>query len=247
MPTLSPPRIATEGSPALRISTRQRRRTGLLAGSLLTLLVCTALFVSAYLKAGHQIPVLEVARPVPLGAVVTSSDLGVVRISASGHLVAVPVADASEVLGRRASVPLVPGQLIATSDVSSGSPIPAGEAIVGVALKGSQLPAEGVVPGEPVDVVLTGVPGSPMSSAGTVVAGGAVLGAGPAGSPGAGLTGSPTGAVLASDVTVTAVVVPGTSQSDVTDVSLLVPHDVAAFIADASAAGQVALVNVPAR
>ncbi|HZU79427.1 MAG TPA: SAF domain-containing protein [Acidimicrobiales bacterium] len=246
MPTLSLPRIAEDHSAPLRIAVPRRRKTGLVAGSLVTLLTCTALFVSAYMKAGHEVPVLEVNRPVAFGATITAADLTVVRIAVSGHLMAVPPADAATVVGRRASVALVPGELVTPMDVSAGSRVPPGDAIVGVAMKGSQLPAEGVSAGDTVDVVLTGTPGSPVSPSGTVGAAPVGLSA-PGGSPAPALAGSPFGATLVDHVLVTAVVIPGQTQSGITDVSLLVPHDVAAAIADASTAGEIALIGVPAR
>ena len=194
---------------------------------MLLLTTCTALFVSAYLRAGHQVSVLAVARPVAQGATVSASDLVVVRLSASGRLTPVPAAQAAAVVGRRAAVALLPGSLLTMSDLANVPRLAPGQAVVGVALKPSQLPADGVFPGESVDVILTGLPDTGGAASGTN------------GAPALSAT------VLAPQVLVTAVDVPDqTSPTGTVDVSLLVPHDLAGVVASASVAGQVALVVI---
>jgi hypothetical protein len=203
---------------------RSRRKPRLVAASLVLLTACTALFVSAYMRAGRQVEVLAVAKAVPQGAAVVPADLRVVRISVSNGLDPVPVSAASSVIGRPASVPLVPGTLLTRSEISSAPGLSPDEAIVGVALKPGQLPAGGVSPGEQVDVVLTGPPGATETS-----------------SPSSPLSAT----VLASGVLVTAVgTTPSSTNSDLVVVSLLAPRDEAGVIAAGSAAGQVALIVV---
>lgn len=227
----------------VRLHVRPRRRPRLLAGSAVLLVSCTALFVTTYVKAGRQVPVLAVGHAVPQGAVISSGDLQVVRISASGPVDPVPAGEAGRVVGRRAAVALVPGSLLTMNELSSGPGIPPGDAIVGVSVKASQLPADGLTSGQQVEVVLTGIPGTPVfstaSSASTSVP--------PSAAPQGVIATSGSPPVLAGGVIVPRAVVtasfPGTSaNSDTTDVSLLVPSTVAALVASASAAGQVALV-----
>ncbi|MHB8328478.1 MAG: SAF domain-containing protein [Acidimicrobiales bacterium] len=198
-----------------------------------------ALFVSAYLKAGHQVSVLAVARAVPEGAVLHTTDLAVARISASRGILPIPVADAAAVVGRRAAVSLVPGGLLTLGDLSDAPTLPEGEAIVGVAAKSSQLPASGVVPGETVDVVLTGLPGSPA-----VIVGGSASSTPSSSGSVQSLLPTLAGTVLAPDVTVAGVGLQTSTNTDTTNVSLLVPLALAPVVASASAAGQVALVVV---
>ena len=229
----------------LRMQVAPRRRPALLAGSAVLLTACTALFVSAYLKAGHQVPVLGISHAVPQGAVITSSDLTVVRLAASGLLEPVPASEASQVVGRRASVGLLPGSLLTRAEVTSGSPVPPGDAIVGVSVKQSQLPAEGVNVGERVDVVLTGIPGSPAfaTTGGSAPSSGGQSGQAAA-SPLGDVAAVVAGAVVAGHVVVTAFT-PGTAANgNAIAVSVLVPATVAPVVATASAAGQVALVAV---
>ena len=55
--------------------------------------------------------------------------------------------------GERAAVALLPGTLLQRSMVTDADPIPAGMAQVGVAVKGGQLPADGLAPGDRVQVL----------------------------------------------------------------------------------------------
>jgi len=176
---------------------------------------------------------------VPQGQVLTAGDLKVVRMSMTSGVASVPAAESAAVVGRRVAEGLEPGTLLSTSELVTTYAPPVGQAIVGVAPKEGQLPASGVVPGETVDVVLTGLPGE---QDGTL-------------DPGAG-DGSATGAsgdqpvvsagtVLVPDASVLEVTQsPASSGSDTTDVSLLMPSSLAPLVASASTAGQVALVVV---
>lgn len=231
-----PPVTGTHKDVPLRLKAARQRRPGFLAASLAVVALSLALFVSAYVKAGRQISVLAVAKVVPQGAVVQAGDLEAVRIAGGSKLDLVPTADAGEIVGRHAAVALVPGVLVTLGELTSRATLPLGQSLVGVAAKASQLPAEGVAPGQSVEVVLTGTPGSPALTADAVSSqggGGAVTG----------IPSSLAGTILAPDVLVTSVA-PPVPNSDTTDVSLLVPADVAPVVASASAAGQVALVVV---
>jgi hypothetical protein len=125
------------------------------------------------------------------------------------------------------------------SELVAGSAPPAGEAVVGVAVKASQLPAGGVTPGQTVDVVLTG----PPDSSGVAVGGPGTSGSGIG--PGA-VPGQPSlPSAIAADVTVSEVAPPSASSGgDTTVVSLLVPIASAPGVAAVSAAGQAALILV---
>jgi hypothetical protein len=196
-----------------------------------------------YLKAGSQVSVLAVDRNVPQGQVLTAGDLTVVHISTSSGVSTVPVAEAPEVVGRRAAEPLEPDTLLTPSELVTSFSPPAGESIVGVALKEGQLPASGVAPGETVDVILTGTPGDPDSAPASPDATGDLQDAGAAATTGAQPTGA--GTILVSDATVLeAAAAPASSGSDAIDVSLLTASTLAPLVASASAADQVALVVV---
>lgn len=243
--TLTRPDIASgRRSIPLRLDpVAHRRRPALAVGSLALVVACAAVFASVYLKAGSHVSVLAVNRNVPQGQVLTEADLTVVHISTNSGVSTVPVADASEVVGRRAAEPLEADTLLSPRDLVTTFSPPAGESIVGVAVKDGQLPASGVAPGETVDVVLTGTPGDPDSAPASPDATGDLQDAGASATTGVQPTGA--GTILVSDATVLeADAAPASSGSDAIDVSLLTASTLAPLVASASAADQVALVIV---
>jgi Flp pilus assembly protein CpaB len=192
--------------------------------SALLVALCVAVFASVYLRAGHQVSVIAVARSVPEGQTLTGNDLTIVRMSIAPGVLAIPATAVDSVMGRRVAVPVESGTLLTPGDLAHGSYVPPGDAVVGVALKQGQLPATGVAPGQYVDVVMTGSPGSPFTASPT--------GGGP-------------GTILAPGVLVSAVTQPSASSgSDIEVVSLVMSRALAPIIASASAANQAALVVI---
>ncbi len=226
-------------------SPARTRRPLLAVGSVAVIVASVAAFVAIYSGATHQVPVLVVVRAVAPGQQITAADLGQDGISSSGSLAAVPVSQASAVVGRLAEVPLVPGSLLLMADVTGGQPIKPGDAVVGIALKDGQLPASGLQPGDRVMVVQTEAPGSPVTSptANPTSSGSAptTLAAPPSGG-----IGSPTG-VLVPDAAVSAVAPPtsGSSASETQLVSVEVSQTQAAQVSVAAAADQISLVLLP--
>ncbi|HXX91342.1 MAG TPA: SAF domain-containing protein [Acidimicrobiales bacterium] len=220
----------------MRTATR-RRRPGLAVASVALVALSVAIFCSIYARAGRTDQVLVVTHLVPLGQVITTADLGTVRITQASDLPTIAASDEPEVVGRRAAVFLASGTLLTTSALSASYAPPTGRALVGVQLKTGQLPADGVSPGSLVDVILTGAPGNPLAATAVAPSAGAV----------GAVSGEPTalaiGTILASAVPVAEVVAtPG--GTDVAVVSLEVPATAAPTIAAASTAGQLALVTV---
>lgn len=223
--------------------TEHRRRPALAFGSLALVVACVAIFVSVYVRAGSQVEVLAIARTVPEGQIVSGKDLTDVRISTGPGIATLSANETSAVVGHRAAETLEPGSLLTASELVSSYSPPAGESIVGVSAKEGQLPASGVAPGETVEVILTGLPGesdaSTGSDAGGVPPGSTDAGTASGGEPALG------GTILVPDATVLeAVASPASSGSDAVDVSLLTPSTLAPLVANASAAGEVALVVV---
>jgi hypothetical protein len=212
-----------------------QRRPLVAVASLLLVTCCIAVFSSLYLHAGNKVSVLAVAHDLPLGHVITRSDLAVVGVSVSTGLVPIPADDVNQVLGREAAASLFRGTLLTTAELTAHGGPARGEAIVGIATKAGQLPAEGVGVGDTVDVILTG-------SAATLT-GGASEGSTTANSSTAGQA-VEIGGILAPNAIVTGVATSAQSSADTVVVSVLVPKAMAPLVASASAAGQVALVLV---
>ena len=197
--------------------TRQRRGgwTALGAVMVVGLGLC---FGYLYSTAGSKEPVVVLTAPVAVGEVIDRSDLSTVDVA--GDITAIAGANLESVIGQRAAVALLPGTLLQRSMVTDADPIPAGMAQVGVAVKGGQLPADGLAPGDRVQVLR--LPGQ-------------VAARGDPGKP----------VVLVKVATVFAAH-PDEVQPGTTLLTLLVPADVAPAVAAASAAGAAAVVKVPA-
>ena len=243
----------------------RRRRPVLAALSAVAVFASVGLFAHLYSSANHQTPVLVVTHTIQQGQELTATDLGQTPVAAGSGVSTIPVGDASEVLGKVASVTVMSGSLLTPGDVSSVPPITAGYAVVGLALKQGQLPAAGLGPGDEVMVIETGAPGSPLgsfvgpsssSSSSSSADGSSPITGSPdgdasaAGSSSAGSSsdgGGGASGVLVPDALVFNTVSPGPQSSDdATElVSLELADSVAPAVSTAAAAGQVSLVLVP--
>jgi len=222
--------------------TRARDRRALVAGaSVLVVVASIATFAGLFASAGHRIPVVVVERSLTKGQPITAADLGQADLSVSGDVRYIPVAEASQIRGRRAASDIPVGSLLTAADLATAPTVAPGDAVVGVALKDGQFPAAGLAPGEHVLVVQTGTPGSPLAAA--AVSSSTTSGATSSGSA---LTGTGTG-VLVPDATVVSAVAPPSSSGGTYAllVSVEVSSALAPDVATASTAGQVSLVLLP--
>ncbi len=105
--------------------------------------------------AGQRVPVLVLARTVPVGAAVADADLAVTDLSAGPGIVAVEAGRRSEVVGQVARTELVAGSLLSPDQLAPAGPPEAGQVLVVIALPPSRMPATGLAPGTPILVVST--------------------------------------------------------------------------------------------
>ena len=199
------------------LPTRQRRTGWTALGAVLVIGIGAA-FGYLYSSAGSKEPVVVVTAPVPVGEVVSRSDLSTVDVA--GDITAIAGANLESVVGERAAVALLPGTLLQRSMVTDADPIPSGMAQVGVAVKGGQLPADGLVPGDRVQVLA--LPG-----------------------PAAG-AGNPAAPTVLVDAAVVFAAHQDPTQPGTTLLTLVVPAKAAPAVAAASATGAAAVVKVPA-
>jgi hypothetical protein len=209
-PPGSPPVVRTP------LPTRQRR-TGYAALGAVLVIGLGAAFGYLYSTAGQKAPVVVVTAAVPAGQLIGRSDLSTVDVA--GDITAIAGANLESVVGQRAAVGLLPDTVLQRSMVTDVDPTPAGVVQVGVAVKGGQQPADGLVPGDTVQVLRL-----------------------PAAAE-AGVAAVPD--VVVDRATVFAAV-PDPVQAGATLLTLLVPAGQAAVVAGASGAGAAALVKVPA-
>lgn len=130
---------------------RRARSWGLVTLAAL-LVLGSGLAVTAWgLHAGQKVSVLAAGEPVAKGQVVGREDL--VSVSVAGVDGAIPVSELDTVVGQRAAVDLVEGQVL-TADMVTSDPTPGeGEASIGLSLDPARVPGAGLAPGDVVDVI----------------------------------------------------------------------------------------------
>lgn len=228
-------------------------RSRVAAGVALVLLCATAGALIATRSEARQ-SYLLLTTTVPAGEQLSASDLASVSVSTGSGLGVIPTGAEPSVLGEIATTTLVAGSLLSPAELTTASPVPPGEALVGAALSPGELPATGLAPGEDVLVVLSG------STATTVIA----PSSGPSeellpdrtvsgsaqGSPGVGgltpdeLASAPRGTVLGTAVVYAVLGGDGSSApggSSASAVSLELPLAEAPSVVAASAANEISL------
>lgn len=209
-------------APAPMLPTPKRRpRRGLLAaGVLLAVLFALGTYMLVS-RSGERVGVVGLAHPVAWGQVITDDDLVQVQLVPDPALHPVPWSDVDSVVGRRAAADLTAGSLLTADSVQTVTAVPPkGKALVGVLVTAGQAPTTPLNPGDRVVVVHTAPAGAADAARAT----------GQADAPG--VTG-----------TVFAVSAPGSTGDRTVDV--LVDQADANGLAQASAAGETALVLMP--
>lgn len=111
-----------------------RNRSRVILGAFV--LVASALAAGfLYANLGDRHPVLAVARTVEAGQVIQAGDLHEVLASPVPGLRTVPAASRRSIVGRTASVRLVPGSLLNPRQLAAGTVVDPGQAVVGAVLK----------------------------------------------------------------------------------------------------------------
>lgn len=181
---------------------------------------------------GERTAVLAVARPVAAGQVIEAADLRQVSVAADEELGLVPAAEAGQVVGRTAAVPLAVGVLVTRSLLGAAAFPPAGKVVASVALKPGQYP-QGLPGGASVAVYLS----DPATTTGA-----APVDATSTGGP---LTGAEaSGGLVPLSATVLGVEPAGDGQGGVV-VTLLLPAEAGARLAAAPATGLVLMQTAP--
>ncbi|MFF3249122.1 SAF domain-containing protein [Streptomyces sp. NPDC002870] len=153
--------VPGRGGPSLqsvaapRMVRQRRRRPGLIALSVALIAGGGLSGAVLYATSGQRTAVVIVARDVPVGSQITKEDLGEASIALDPAVKSVKASKADDLVGQRAAVDLQAGSLLAPTQVTKKSLIGAGEQLVGVSLKPSQLPATPLAPGQRVLIVST--------------------------------------------------------------------------------------------
>jgi hypothetical protein len=115
----------------------------------------------------HRDRVLVISRTVAVGQRITIDDLAGADLTLDPRVSAFTVAQQGAVIGKVALVDLAKGTLVNPSQVGASPSLLAGQVLVPLQLKPGQLPAVGVVPGQPVLLVATPVDTAAGAAAGT--------------------------------------------------------------------------------
>lgn len=157
---------AGAGSPPARsqLPTRQRR-PGWTALAVALIGACAALGALLYVRAGAKTPVVVVVAEVPAGHVLARADLSTVAVS--GGVTAIAGQNLDSVVGQTAAVHLLPNMLLQRSMISADPGLSGTEAAVGVVVRSGQIPADGLRPGDTVEVVALPAAGAASGTAAT--------------------------------------------------------------------------------
>lgn len=207
-------------APVLPTPKRRPRRGLLAAGVLLAVLFALGTYMLVS-RSGERIGVVGLTQPVAWGQVITEDDLVQVQLVPDPALHPVPWGDVDTVVGQRAAADLSAGSLLTADAVQVVTAVPPeGKALVGVLVTAGQAPTTPLNPGDQVVVVRTARAGAADAVRDTTASD----------SPGV-------------NGTVFAVSAPSSTGDRTVDV--LVAQADANGLAQASAAGETALVLMP--
>lgn len=150
------PTAPTTPQPAASPTIRQKRRPALIA---LAIALIVAGSLGAYFlvssTAGTE-PVVTAADTIQAGQVIERDDLSTADLSnPDGTISTIPGDQLESLVGQRAAVTLTTGMTVPADAVAPELVPGEGESLVGVALTAAQMPAEEIVPGDQVQIVLT--------------------------------------------------------------------------------------------
>lgn len=149
-------------SPDGRVPGGRRRSVPHLVVGALLVGACAVGFAAAAFNVDHRASVLALARPVTVGQRLIAADLRTVRVSADAGVATIPASTLTQVAGQQVAVSLPAGALLTRAELGPVA-VPAGLAIVAVAVKAGQAPPD-LVAGDHVLLVLAQPSGAGDSS-----------------------------------------------------------------------------------
>jgi hypothetical protein len=138
----------------------------------LLVIVCVLAYAYGAVQLGDRIQVLAAARSVAVGQEITAADLKQVSAARDSGVQLIPAAQAGQVVGRTAVVPLVAGTLLTPELLGDAAFPPAGKVTASVALKPGQYP-QGLAAGARVIAYVSASPQNGQPAPAASSAGGA--------------------------------------------------------------------------
>ena len=163
-----------------------RRRPGLAVVAVLLIVLGAAVAGLLATRIDNRVPVLVARHQIAVGQQISSDDLAVAQVASSG-LSTIPAADSSQIEGRYATGTIPAGRLLEPDMFGSTSLLVPGKVAIGVSLAVGRYPASGLQSGDVVEAIQT------------------------ASTTGKGVDPAKAGEVIATDITVGTVQVPGSS------------------------------------
>jgi hypothetical protein len=177
-PPAPPTRRQDPRAPELKVAPPPReRRPALLAAAVVLILAGAAIAATLYTQIDDRTEVIAVGRLVPVGQQISATDLKRVRIATDPGLHTIPVTAAPDVVGKVAATTLLPDTLLTPEQLGPSQSLAAGQAIVGLDLKGAQMPvpADRLQPGAKVRIVTTPAANGAAPGGGSGGAGGILV------------------------------------------------------------------------
>jgi len=179
----SPPVLANRSGLRLSSGTYQRRPWQIGLGVALVL-VCAAVAGAVFQSSAKRVSIVVAAKNLAAGTVLTPGDLGTATIPASGNITAMSATGSGALVGQQLDSPVYAGQVMVRQMLSTTPQLAAGEQVVGMLMKGDQMPSVPLVAGDTVQVVAVPQPGQGSTVGGTIgstlVASATVFAVGPA-------------------------------------------------------------------
>ncbi len=205
----------TAPPPMVATKLRQRRPMRLFYLGVILLVVCGLAGGWLYSRGGQTTSVVTTRTTLKPGTPISADQLATVQLPAGTGLGSIPADQLTALIGKYPASVVPGGALLTPAMVTDNLNPPAGRTLVGVGLKAGQLPGRGLLGGDRVRIVVTAAP-----------TGGNPTGAQPVGT-------SWDGVVLSTGAT---------TSTGITTVDILVDQAVAATVAAAAGAGNVAVI-----
>lgn len=168
-------RASSSGAGRWTGAIRGRQRPVLFAASVTVAVLAAIVGIWQLNAAWQRLPVLVMARAIPVGTVIQDADLAVAEVYVDAAVAHVTAAQRPQLVGKIATADLAAGALLAPGQIGDVTPPSTGQALVVVAVPASRIPAIGLRPGDSILVVSTpaaqaDVPaGQPASVPATIV------------------------------------------------------------------------------
>jgi Flp pilus assembly protein CpaB len=164
---VSPPEVEQRSGLRLVTGTHQRRPWQIGLGIALVL-VCAAVAGALFQSSAKRVTIVVAAKSLAAGTVLTPADLGTATIPASGDITAMSAAGSAALVGQQLDSPVYAGQVMVRQMLSTTPQLAGGEQVVGLLMKGDQMPSVPLVAGDSVQVIAVPQPGQGSTVGGTI-------------------------------------------------------------------------------